>query len=339
MGKWLDCRARITTKELAQLHSVKNDILRSACSTSQKMDADLGKSALLRIVRLRNSLILRKSSNKLKPIRCVRFTKAVFCHANIREQNPSFGMICPGDPQQRNPSAPKFEDRSQEEMEWQERCAREAAWRLAQSVLYLEEKHKTSFFSLSENRCLLAPSTLKPEDREFVVDSGASMHMISKKDLNSAELETVTTSKNPTTVITANGEVQTNEEATVDVKELGFFLAMKVLEDTPAVSSPGKPCDEHGYSYEWINGQKPHLIKNGIRIQCNTENVVPIVVLGLSASSSSSLPTSTPMTSSKEIDHSDHPPAIVSSESVDRQVRGDPYGTDHHPAIVSSEYG
>ena len=33
----------------------------------------------------------------------------------------------------------------------------------------------------------------KPEERDFVVDSGASMHMINKKDLNSAELETVTT--------------------------------------------------------------------------------------------------------------------------------------------------
>ena len=29
--------------------------------------------------------------------------------------------------------------------------------------------------------------------------------------------------------------------------------------------------------------------------------------------------------------------AIVSSESVDRQERGDPYGMDHHPAIGSSE--
>ena len=51
--------------------------------------------------------------------------------------------------------------------------------------------------------------------------------------------------------------------------------------------------------------------------------------------SSSSLSTSTPMTSSTEIDHSDHPPAIVSSESVDGQERREPYGTDHHPAIVS----
>ena len=107
------------------------------------------------------------------------------------------------------------------------------------------------------------------------------MHMISRKDLNSAELETVTTSRSPTTVITANGEVQTHEEATVYVKELDIFLTMKVLEDTPAVLSLGKLCDEHGYSYEWFNGQKPHLIKNGIRIQCNTENFVPIVVTGL----------------------------------------------------------
>ena len=162
--------------------------------------------------------------------------------------------------------------------------------------------------------------------------------MISKKDLNSAELETVTTSRSPTTGITSNGEVQTNEEARVYVRELGFFLTMKVIEDAPAVLSLGKLCDVHGYSFEWINGQKQHLITNGIQHQCNTENFLPIVASGLSTSSSSSLPTSTPTTPSKEIDHSDQPPAIVSSEHVDRQVRWDRYsGTDHHPAIVSSE--
>ena len=47
------------------------------------------------------------------------------------------------------------------------------------------------------------------EDKEFVVDSGASIHMVSKEDLNSAELEIVRISRNPTTVLTANGEVQT----------------------------------------------------------------------------------------------------------------------------------
>ena len=83
------------------------------------MDADLEKSVLTRIARLTNNLArkskkngdkiavailkntrqlgcvcqdmesittLRKSSNILKPIRCVRFTKAVVRHANIRNE-------------------------------------------------------------------------------------------------------------------------------------------------------------------------------------------------------------------------------------------------------------
>ena len=87
------------------------------------------------------------------------------------------------------------------------------------------------------------------------------MHMISKKDLNDAEMDTLTKSCSPTIVITANGEVQTHEEATVYVKELDIFLTMKILENTPSILSLGKLCDENGYSYEWINGQKPHLIK------------------------------------------------------------------------------
>ena len=86
------------------------------------------------------------------------------------------------------------------------------------------------------------------------------MHMIGKMDLNGAEMNTLTKSCGPTIVITATGEVQTHEEATAYVKELDIFLTMKVLENTPAVLSLGKLCDEHGYSYEWINGQKPHLI-------------------------------------------------------------------------------
>ena len=43
------------------------------------------------------------------------------------------------------------------------------------------------------------------------------------------------------------------------------------------------------------------------------------------------------MTPSEEIDHSDLPPPIVSSESVDRQVRGDLCGIASYPVTVSSE--
>ena len=231
--------------------------------------------------------ILRKGTDMPKPIQRVKFTKAIARHTKIRDQNPSLGYICPGEPHERSPNAPKLEDRSQEETEWQEQGAREAAWRLAKNVFKLKEHERATFFSSPENRCLPA-STLKPEEREFVVDSGASMHMISKKDLSNAEMDTLTKSCSPTIVITANGEVQTHEEAIVYVKELDIFLTMKVLENTPAVLSLGKLCDENGYSYEWTNGKKPHLIKDGIRIICNTENFVPIVVPGLTSSSSTS---------------------------------------------------
>ena len=54
------------------------------------------------------------------------------------------------------------------------------------------------------------------------------MHMISKKDLSDAEMDTLTKSCSPTIVINANGEVQTHEEATVYVKEQNIFLTMKV---------------------------------------------------------------------------------------------------------------
>ena len=153
---------------------------------------------------------------------------------------------------------------------------------------------------LRKIRCLPA-TTLKLEEREFVVDSGASVQIISKKDLSEAEMDTLTKSCSRTIVIAANGEVQTHEEATVYVKELDIFLTMKVLENTPAVLSLGKLCDEKGSSYEWINGQKQHLIENRIRIPCNTENFVPIVVPGLSSSSSGS--SSTSRTPSRQESH------------------------------------
>ena len=73
-----------------------------------------------------------------KPIQRVKFTKAIARHTKIRDQNPSLGFFCPGEPHERSPDAPKFEDRSQEETEWQEQGAREAAWKLAKSVLKIK---------------------------------------------------------------------------------------------------------------------------------------------------------------------------------------------------------
>ena len=129
-----------------------------------------------------------------------------------------------------------------------------------------------------------------------------------------------------------------NRKATVYVKELGIFLTVKTLENTPAVLSLGKFCDENGYSYEWMNGQKPHLIKNRIRIPCNTENFVPIVVPGLSSSSSGS--SSTSKTPSRQGSHcstssSSSSSSLTVSETKTRE-REDQTESDISPVHVSS---
>ena len=47
-----DCHARITSKELAPIHSVKSGTLQNACCTRPRVVADLGESALMHIARL-----------------------------------------------------------------------------------------------------------------------------------------------------------------------------------------------------------------------------------------------------------------------------------------------
>ena len=130
--------------------------------------------------------------------------------------------------------------------------------------------------------------------------------------------------------------MQTHEEAIAHVKELEIFLTMKVLENTPAVLSLGKLCDENGYSYEWINGRKPHLIKDGIRIICNTENFVPIVVPGLTSSSSTSSSSSrTPMKQESSSSSSSSSPSSPTVGEMSVREREDAPNRDISPVPVS----
>ena len=118
----------------------------------------------------------------LGPIRRIRFTQSTLRQASIREKKgPSLGKIQVKLLHQRSPYAVKFEDRSQEETGRQQRCARSKAWNLAKNIFKLKEKYKGTFTSHAEEWVLPAASTKEPEEREFVVDSGARMHMIKQE--------------------------------------------------------------------------------------------------------------------------------------------------------------
>ena len=67
------------------------------------------------------------------------------------------------------------------------------------------------------------------------------------------------------------------------VHDLNQFATVQLLEETPAVPSPGKLCEHHGYSY----GQNPRLTKDGKSIICKTDNFVPLVVSWSSTNSES----------------------------------------------------
>ena len=64
--------------------------------------------------------------------------------------------------------------------------------------------------------------------------------MLSKRDLSTDELDILRRSRNPSTVMTANGELQTNEEAQVCVQDLDLFVTVPILEETPPVLTLGK---------------------------------------------------------------------------------------------------
>ena len=249
----------------------------------------------------KSSAILRKGSKFLGPIRRVRFTRPALRQANIREnKGPSLNK----NTVQTSSSAQSLRceilrQDLQERLQRQERCARGDAWRLARNIYKLKEWTKPHSFRLPMSGvCRPHPQENRRKGSLWWTKK-AIVHMVSRKDLNSAESETVRVSKSPTTVVTSNGEVLTKEEATVYVREMDLFVTVMLLEDTPAVPSLGKFCEDHGNNYHWTSGQKRHLIKNDRNIHCNTANYVPFVVPGLSTSSSS-LSSPTSLTSSSQ---------------------------------------
>ena len=72
-----------------------------------------------------------------------------------------------------------------------------------------------------------------------------------KSSLTPEELQTVTKSDTPCLIMTAIGKVETNEEATVYIKDSDTFLCVcvKLVDDSLAVLSLGMLCETMGWSF------------------------------------------------------------------------------------------
>ena len=127
-------------------------IVPQLCCVSQDSDA---------LVSQRGKQSLRNPMQKvLGSIRKVRFTQSTPRQASIREKKgPSLGKVQVKHPHQRSPCAVKFEDRSHEETERQERCARSKAWNLAKNINKLKENDKTTLYSPAEEWVLPVAET------------------------------------------------------------------------------------------------------------------------------------------------------------------------------------
>ena len=153
----------------------------------------------------------------------------------------------------------------------QERCARKAAWDSANKIYKLKNIDKTMIYVPGEEKGMPAPTT--SEERQFVVDSGASMHMMSKKELSPAEMGTVKRSRNPAVVLTAN-DLNSSSPCNNSMKRLlSYRLAsFAKITDTPMSGSAVK-------SHDWPKMGKASSAKH---------NFVPLVVPRLSVNSGSS---------------------------------------------------
>ena len=133
--------------------------------------------------------------------------------------------------------------------------------RILHNMYKLKEKDKATFYSPAEEWVLPVASTKEPEEREFAVDSGASMPSWSANEtLTLLSWRPWGTSRRRPTAKCA-----TREEATVQVIDLDLIVTVIASwRKTPTVSFVlGSSARITDILTRWTSGQKPQLTKKG----------------------------------------------------------------------------
>ena len=101
-------------------------------------------------------------------------------YSGKEKKGPSVGKTQVKNPHQRSPHAMKFENRSMKRLKDNSDAPEARHGTLPKNLCKLQEKDKATLYSPAEEWVLAAASTKEPEERKFVADSGACMHVVSK---------------------------------------------------------------------------------------------------------------------------------------------------------------
>ena len=122
-----------------------------------------------------------------------------------------------------------------------------------------------------------SPSDCQPRPRRYIVDSGASFHLVDPRTLTKKEQLTIEDIEVPIPIETANGEVTVSQRCRVRVIELNIEVWAFLHEDTVCVLSLGLLVDRDGFTYLWRPGKAPELTKGSFRVSCAPHFNVPFI--------------------------------------------------------------
>ena len=165
-----------------------------------------------------------------------------------------------------------------------EKAARTRAWQMAKSLNKgMGEFVDTdaSFFKIldpEKNSNPEPPLTAAyAAQRSFVIDSGASHHLIGFNKLTPKEKGSIRSIAEPQRLQSANGIVTVDKEVHIFVPALNISVWAQLMDDCPAILSLGQLCSKQGWTYEWRTGQRPTLSKGTKRIILTQLHDVPMV--------------------------------------------------------------
>ena len=119
-------------------------------------------------------------------------------------------------------------------------------------------------------------SSPSPRARRYIVDSGASFHLVDPRTLTKEESATIEETE-PIPIETANGEVTVDKRCRVRVVELDLPIWAYLHEDTVCVLSLGLLVDRDGFTYKWEPGKAPTLKKGSFSVSCVPHYNVPFI--------------------------------------------------------------